>query len=58
MLSDLPARARRIGYVPQETALFPHLSVERNIRYGGRHNDLLTMHAIVIRKALSPFLKF
>lgn len=39
VLSDLPARARRIGYVPQETALFPHLSVARNIRYGGRHNE-------------------
>ena len=39
VLSDLPARARRIGYVPQETALFPHLSVERNIRYGGRQNE-------------------
>ncbi len=39
VLSDLPARARRIGYVPQETALFPHLSVASNIRYGGRHNE-------------------
>jgi molybdate transport system ATP-binding protein len=39
VLSDLPARDRRIGYVPQETALFPHLSVARNIRYGGRHNE-------------------
>ena len=39
VLSDLPARERRIGYVPQETALFPHLSVLRNIRYGGRHNE-------------------
>jgi molybdate transport system ATP-binding protein len=34
VLSDLPARARRIGYVPQENLLFPHMSVERNIRYG------------------------
>jgi molybdate transport system ATP-binding protein len=25
---------RRIGFVPQEYALFPHLSVERNIGYG------------------------
>ena len=25
---------------------------------GGQHNDLLTMHAIPMRKALSPFLKF
>lgn len=32
----VPARARRIGYVPQENALFPHLSVAQNIRYGAR----------------------
>ena len=30
------ARARRIGYVPQENALFPHMSVIENIRYGAR----------------------
>jgi molybdate transport system ATP-binding protein len=30
----LPARERRVGFVPQEYALFPHLSVERNIAYG------------------------
>jgi molybdate transport system ATP-binding protein len=28
------ARERNIGFVPQEYALFPHLSVERNIAYG------------------------
>jgi molybdate transport system ATP-binding protein len=33
-LTAVPARARNIGYVPQENALFPHLSVARNIRYG------------------------
>ena len=27
-------RLRRIGYVPQDLALFPHLSVEGNLRYG------------------------
>ncbi len=31
---DLPARERRVGYVPQDYALFPHLSVEGNIAYG------------------------
>jgi molybdate transport system ATP-binding protein len=31
--SFVPPQARRIGYVPQEYALFPHLSVERNIAY-------------------------
>jgi len=30
----VPARLRRIGYVPQDLALFPHLSVEGNLRYG------------------------
>ncbi|HKO56671.1 MAG TPA: ATP-binding cassette domain-containing protein [Thermoanaerobaculia bacterium] len=33
-LTGVPARERNIGYVPQENALFPHLSVARNIRYG------------------------
>ncbi|MGE0039957.1 MAG: ATP-binding cassette domain-containing protein [Vicinamibacterales bacterium] len=31
---DLPARARRIGYVPQDSLLFPHLSVRANLMYG------------------------
>jgi molybdate transport system ATP-binding protein len=30
----LPARERGVGFVPQEYALFPHLSVEGNIAYG------------------------
>lgn len=33
---DLPARERRIGYVPQDALLFPHLDVRRNITYGGQ----------------------
>jgi molybdate transport system ATP-binding protein len=33
---DLPARARRVGYVHQESLLFPHLSVEANLHYGFR----------------------
>jgi iron(III) transport system ATP-binding protein len=32
----LPPQARRIGVVPQEGALFPHLSVGRNVAYGLR----------------------
>jgi molybdate transport system ATP-binding protein len=31
---DLPARARRFGYVFQEYALFPHLTVRQNIAFG------------------------
>ena len=30
----LPPEERHIGYVPQEGALFPHLSAERNVAFG------------------------
>jgi len=33
-VTDLEPRVRGIGYVPQDFALFPHLSVERNIAFG------------------------
>jgi molybdate transport system ATP-binding protein len=31
---NLPPQARHIGYVPQRYALFPHLTVEKNIGFG------------------------
>lgn len=31
---SVPAKQRRVGYVPQEGALFPHLSVQANICFG------------------------
>jgi molybdate transport system ATP-binding protein len=36
---DLSPQERSVGYVPQEAALFPHLSVKKNILFGaGRKN--------------------
>jgi molybdate transport system ATP-binding protein len=32
-------RARRVGYVPQDDALFPHLSVRQNVLYGARERN-------------------
>ena len=32
-VTDLEPRARRIGYVPQDSALFPHLDVRANIAF-------------------------
>ncbi|HRQ73622.1 MAG TPA: ATP-binding cassette domain-containing protein [Phycisphaerales bacterium] len=33
-ITDLPPEARRIAYIPQDLALFPHLSVRDNIVFG------------------------
>jgi molybdate transport system ATP-binding protein len=34
---DLPVAKRRVGYVFQNLALFPHLTVEQNVQYGLPH---------------------
>jgi len=36
---SLPPEGRRVGYVPQDALLFPHMSVDRNLRYGVRSGD-------------------
>jgi molybdate transport system ATP-binding protein len=36
---SLPTEKRRIGYVPQDLALFPHLSVRKNLLYGVKYAD-------------------
>jgi len=36
---DLPPHQRHVGYVFQDTRLFPHLDVRRNLRYGRRTSD-------------------
>jgi molybdate transport system ATP-binding protein len=36
--ANVPTRHRQIGYVPQDLALFPHLSVRQNLLYGCKGN--------------------
>jgi len=55
----VPPRRRGIGYVPQDNALFPHLSVEQNIRYGshgslrGEIIDVLKIETLLRRRVTS-----
>lgn len=57
---ELPARLRRIGYVPQDDTLFPHLSVERNLQYGAKahppRDRLFTFDRVVSVLQLEPVL--
>ena len=48
-----PAQLRRVGYVFQDLALFPHMTVAENIGFGVRHNG--TPRARVIHDALKKF---
>ncbi|HEY5610409.1 MAG TPA: ATP-binding cassette domain-containing protein [Thermoanaerobaculia bacterium] len=38
---DVPPERRRVGYVPQDAALFPHLSAIENIRFSGGDSQRL-----------------
>jgi molybdate transport system ATP-binding protein len=42
----VPPEERSVGYVFQDYALFPHLSVERNVTFGGAAGDLLERFGI------------
>ncbi len=57
---DVPAAERRIGYVFQDSLLFPHLDVHRNLLYGAprrqRATPLIAFDRAVDLLALRPFL--
>ncbi len=38
---DLPPHRRRVGYVFQDTRLFPHLDVRRNLQYGRHQHEVV-----------------
>jgi len=58
---NVPAELRRIGYVFQDARLFPHLSVDANLRYGERRRRsaprVAAFDEVVTLLALEPVLQ-
>ncbi len=42
----VPTHKRHVGYVAQDVALFPHMSVRRNVLYGRRDGQKLSLPAV------------
>lgn len=53
---DLPPHRRHVGYVAQEVALFPHMSVRRNVLYGRRENQRLSLQTVADMLEIGPLL--
>lgn len=51
----LPPENRRVAYLPQDLALFPHLNVRRNLLYGTPHDAAEFAH-VVREFELAPLL--
>jgi molybdate transport system ATP-binding protein len=47
---DVPPQRRNIGYVPQDLALFPHLSVRANLDYGRPPGEDEAFFEIVVER--------
>lgn len=43
---DLPPHRRHVGYVAQDVALFPHMTVRQNVLYGRRDGQKLALEAV------------
>ncbi|WP_224361574.1 molybdenum ABC transporter ATP-binding protein [Hyalangium versicolor] len=53
---DVPPEARRMGYVPQDSLLFPHLTARENVRFGVRKGQPSRVDEAVALLELEPLL--
>lgn len=53
---SLPPHRRHVGYVAQEVALFPHMSVRRNVLYGRREGQRLSLEKVAAMLEIAPLL--
>ncbi len=53
---DLPPHRRHIGYVAQEAALFPHMSVRSNVLYGRREGQRPSLEVVARMLEIAPLL--
>jgi len=53
----LPPEHRGFGYIPQDLALFPHLSVRKNLRYGQKDTSAgITFEHVIAALEIEPLL--
>ena len=53
---NVPAHSRHVGYVAQDVALFPHMSVRRNVLYGRRKGQKLSLETVTRMLEIEPLL--
>ena len=53
---DVPPHKRHVGYVAQDVALFPHMSVRRNVLYGRREGQKLLLPTVASMLEIEPLL--
>src|SRR5581483_8675245 len=54
---DVPVRQRRMGYVPQDILLFPHLTVGENVTYGRREGNRPALPVLIELLELSRLME-